>query len=118
MVLLKILNNRCPNCQRGSIFKEGNIYFNFRRPNMNEDCNKCGLKYSPEPGFFYGAMYVSYVLTVLQGIITFLISNLFFEKMFDPRIIGIIAVVMVLLSSFNMRISRILWIYLFRKTKS
>ncbi len=117
-MLLKILNNKCPNRNRGSIFEEKNIYFNFRRPRMNKRCNECELKYSPEPGFFFGAMYVSYGLTVLQGIITFLIARLFFEKMFDPRIIGIIAVVLVLLSSFNMRISRILWIYLIRKTQT
>ncbi len=31
---------------------------------MHSHCSNCNLKYEKEPGFFYGAMYVSYGLTV------------------------------------------------------
>ncbi|MEX0288378.1 MAG: DUF983 domain-containing protein [Flavobacteriaceae bacterium] len=81
---------------------------------MNEHCYACGFKFNKEPGFFFGAMYVSYVLTVAQAIFTYVIASFFFEERFDLRIIGIIAFVLVLLSSFNTRISRIIWIYIFR----
>ncbi len=109
-----ILTNKCPHCGKGRIFNEANIYFNFSRPKMNEYCPNCGFNYQKEPGFFFGAMYVSYGLTVAQGIITYLIASTFFEEKFDLRIIGIIAGILLLLSSFNMRLSRILWIYLFK----
>ncbi|WP_420322229.1 DUF983 domain-containing protein [Flagellimonas sp.] len=115
MMIKNILTNKCPKCSKGKIFKESNIYFNFNRPKMHENCPNCGFKYQKEPGFFFGAMYVSYGLTVAQGITTFLIASPFFEERFDLRIIAIIALVLVLLSSFNMRISRILWIYFFKK---
>ena len=114
-MLKNILTNKCPSCGKGMIFKETNIYFNFRRPQMHSQCPYCDFKYNEEPGFFFGAMYVSYGLTVAQGIATFLIASPFFEERFDLGIVGVIAVVLILLSSFNMRLSRILWIYLFKE---
>ncbi len=117
-MIKNILTNKCPNCGEGKIFKNSNIYFNFRKAEMNESCPKCGFKNRKEPGFFYGAMYVSYGLTVGQGILTYLIASLFFSERFDLRIIWVIALVLILLSSFNMRISRILWIYLFKEYRN
>ncbi|UJH66387.1 DUF983 domain-containing protein [Allomuricauda sp. SCSIO 65647] len=116
-MIKNILTNKCPRCGKGRIFKNPNIYFNFGKPEMNESCPKCGFKNHKEPGFFYGAMYVSYGLTVGQGIMTFLVASPFFAERFDLRIIGVIALVLILLSSFNMRISRILWLYLFKSYK-
>ncbi len=113
-MLYHILTNKCPNCKEGKIFRENNIYFNFFRPKMNENCPECGIGYHKEPGFFIGAMYISYGLTVAQGIITYFIASFFFAERFDLRIIGIIALVIILLSSFNMRMARILWLYLFK----
>lgn len=81
---------------------------------MNHQCLECGFKYHKEPGFFFGAMYVSYILAVAQAIITYLIASLFFEEHFDSRIIVIIAIIIILLSSFNMKVSRIIWIYMFK----
>ncbi len=85
---------------------------------MNNRCSNCGFNYQKEPGFFFGAMYVSYGLAVAQGILTYLIASQFFSERFDLRIIWIIALVLILLSSFNMRISRILWIYLFKEYRN
>ncbi len=112
-MIKNILTNKCPNCGKGKIFNETNIYLNFRRPKMNNRCPNCGFNFQKEPGFFFGAMYVSYGLAVAQGILTYFIANPFFEERFDVRIVGIIATVLILLSSFNMRIARIIWLYLF-----
>ena len=114
MMLLNIFNNKCPKCNEGKIYDEKRIFFNFKRPNMNRECTNCHFSYHKEPGFFYGAMYVSYGLTVAQGIITYIISSVFFDKAFDPRIIWIIAAVLIVLSTYNMRLSRIIWIYMFK----
>jgi len=35
---------------------------------MHEECNACGLHYELEPGFFQGAMYVSYALGVALSV--------------------------------------------------
>jgi hypothetical protein len=114
MKIIEILNNKCPNCLQGNIYNERSIIFNFKKPNMNSHCPNCSFSYNKEPGFFFGALYVSYGLTVAQGILTYIVASFFFERDFDPRIIAIIAFVLIILSTFNMRISRIIWIYLFK----
>jgi uncharacterized protein (DUF983 family) len=109
-----ILNNDCPHCLEGKVFKEKNIFFNIGFPKMNEYCSHCHFKFEKEPGYFFGAMYVNYGLTVAQGIATYFIAQFFFKEAFDLRIIPVIAVVIVALSSFNIRFSRLLWIYMFK----
>ena len=55
---------KCPQCHEGKIFKSGFSYRFSKITEMYDHCPHCNLKYEREPGFFYGAMYVSYGLTV------------------------------------------------------
>jgi len=112
--LVHILKNECPNCHEGKIFNEKNIFFNIGFPKMNKSCSHCHFKFEKEPGYFFGAMYVNYGLTVAQSIATYVISQFFFSETFDLRIIPIIAFVIVVMASFNIRFSRLLWIYMFK----
>lgn len=57
-----ILQQRCPRCRMGRIFRYS-IFRGF--PKMCERCSICDLKFEREPGYFLGAMYVSYGLGVL-----------------------------------------------------
>ena len=51
---------RCPRCRRGALFPTGS--FTFSMPfKQFEHCPKCGQNYFPEPGFYYGAMFMSYI---------------------------------------------------------
>lgn len=51
---------RCPRCRRGDLFPTGS--FSFKQPfEQYEYCPKCGQNYFPEPGFYYGAMFLSYI---------------------------------------------------------
>lgn len=109
-----ILNNDCPHCHQGKIFKEKSIFFKFGFPKMNSHCSHCQYKFEKEPGFFFGAMYVSYGLTVAESIATYVIAQFFFDKAFDLRLIPIIGVVILAMASFNIRLSRLLWIYMFK----
>jgi hypothetical protein len=79
---------------------------------MNEYCSHCNYKFEKEPGYFFGAMYVNYV--AVARIATYVIAQFFFKETFDLRIIPIIAVVIIALASINIRLSRILWIYMFK----
>lgn len=112
--IVHILNNDCPHCLEGKVFKEKNIFFNLKFPKMNEYCSHCQYKFEKEPGYFFGAMYVNYGLTVAQSIATYVIAQFFFKETFDLRMIPIIAVVILALSPFNIRFSRLLWIYIFK----
>ncbi|MFV8341683.1 DUF983 domain-containing protein [Flavobacterium sp. XS2P39] len=112
--IVHILNNDCPHCLKGKVFKEKNIFLNIGFPKMYEYCSNCQFKFEKEPGYFFGAMYVNYGLTVAQGIATYLVAQFFFKENFDLRIIPIIAIVIIAMSSFNIRLSRLLWIYMFK----
>lgn len=46
--------------------------FRFSFGKMNDGCSVCGLSFNPEPGFYYGAMYVSYGVTIFVSLINFL----------------------------------------------
>ena len=81
---------------------------------MNQYCPHCQFKFEKEPGFFFGAMYVNYGLTVAQAIATYVIAQQFFAERFDLRIIAIISIVIIAMASFNIRLSRLLWIYMFK----
>lgn len=117
-ILSHILKNECPNCYKGKVFNENSIFFKINLPKMNNTCNSCGFKFQKEPGFFFGAMYVNYGLTCAEAIVTYCVAQFFYEKTFDLTIIPIIAIVIILLTPFNLRFSRLAWIYMFRNYSS
>lgn len=52
---------KCPRCQQGDLY---NKPFQISKPvDMPEHCPECGQKYLPEPGFYYGAMFLSYIVS-------------------------------------------------------
>jgi len=55
-----ILKGLCPRCRMAEIFR-GTLF--WLSP-MNERCGVCGLRFEREPGYFLGAMYISYALAV------------------------------------------------------
>lgn len=109
--ITEILEEKCPKCGEGKVFRKKGNPLLFQMPKMNEYCSVCSHKFEREPGYFFGSMYVSYALTVAEMMAVFLITQ-FFTKDFAV-IIGTIAVFAVLLSTFNFRLSRMIWIYIF-----
>ena len=52
---------KCPRCQEGDLFIKP---FEISNPlNMPDHCPVCNQKYLPEPGFYYGAMFLSYIFS-------------------------------------------------------
>ena len=62
--LYSIFNGTCPQCHEEKMFKSNNPYKLKTIFDMHENCPNCGQKFTPEPGFYYGAMYVSYAFGV------------------------------------------------------
>ena len=112
--LYSIFFNKCPRCHEGDFMVEKNMFKISKAFKMHEKCTCCGLKYTMEPSFFYGAMYVNYALTVGVGIITFLISTLVFETTLLGSFIPIVIALLVL-APISTRLSRIIWINFFVK---
>jgi uncharacterized protein (DUF983 family) len=108
---IAMLQAKCPRCQSGKMFKHNTISTGFMQ--MFSECPVCNLHFEIEPGFFWGAMYVSYAITtaimIILGTAILIIGN-------DPDFwvyIGIIIPAFILSSPFTYRYSRVLMIYLF-----
>jgi len=110
-IFLSIIKEKCPHCSKGEVFKKGTGL--FKMPVMHEECPVCHYKFEREPGYFLGAMYISYGIAVLAGIITFLLLHFLVPGL--PTIyipIGIIVVIIVI-SKKNFKLSRIIYMHLF-----
>ncbi|MFY0686148.1 MAG: DUF983 domain-containing protein [Cyclobacteriaceae bacterium] len=84
---------------------------------MHSKCGKCNLTYEVEPGFFYGAMYVSYAVSVAILIVcTFFLYFLFNDPSLTVYVITVI-VTSFLIYPFNFRYSRILFLHGFGGVK-
>jgi uncharacterized protein (DUF983 family) len=59
-----IVRNKCPQCREGNIFPEPNSYKFKQTTVIHPNCPVCGEDFQREPGFYFGAAYVSYALTV------------------------------------------------------
>jgi hypothetical protein len=79
--LYSIFFNKCPRCNKGKFWKSNNPYYNlfFNGGENHNNCLNCDLKFEIEPGFFYGAMYISYGLGIGIGSLILIISLAVFK---------------------------------------
>lgn len=110
--LTTVLKEKCPYCEKGDVFKPGK-HLPFQAPRMNSHCPNCHRFLEGEPGYFFGAMYVSYGLGVGQGIILFLLCRYLLNIESWNLIIGILGFFIIALSNKNMRWARIIWLKVF-----
>lgn len=108
----QIAKGVCPVCGKGAIFQSSS-FLSIKPPAMNESCTHCGYVFEKEAGFFWGAMFVSYAFTVAEIIATIVTWSLLVEGSLDTGVIWPTVAVIILLSTFNFKFSRILWIYFF-----
>ena len=110
--LTALVEGRCPRCRKGKMFVHP--AHNLLRFNaMHEECPNCGVRLQPEPGFYQGAMYVSYGFTILLMVIISLILYYFAGDPNEWIYITVVIAVMLLLVPLNYRYSRIVFLYLF-----
>lgn len=103
-----ILNMKCPRCHEGDLFDTGS--FSFSKPfDMPGNCPKCGQKYFLEPGFYYGAMFISYILTGWFCLIFVGTLMLVFKLSWQTTFVLLLLGIGVLFVWF-FRISRAIWI--------
>ncbi|WP_226163695.1 DUF983 domain-containing protein [Hymenobacter terricola] len=107
-----LLDLRCPRCHQGKLFSYPAYYLN-KYTIMPEHCPVCDLAYEPEPGFYWGAMFVSYAFSVacfiVGGVGTYYLLH-------DPSVWVYVLVVtgLVLLTApATFRYSRAIMLYLF-----
>jgi len=83
---------------------------------MNHRCNACGLYFEKEPGFWTGAMYVSYGFIVLLVISSLVILHIFFNQPIEV-VMGVNLGIVILGYPLLLRYSRVLYLYLFVRFK-
>ncbi|WP_432670249.1 hypothetical protein [Flavobacterium sp. SM2513] len=59
--IIKMFLGKCPHCEKGQVFYKNGNPFLFQMPKMNKNCQECGHRFEREPGYFFGAMYGSYL---------------------------------------------------------
>lgn len=103
-----ILRQRCPRCRSGKIFPRS-VFLGF--PKMPERCPVCNLRFDREPGYFLGAMYISYgiglVLIVLIATALWAITGWWITK----DVIWAVVIFLPLAPAITL-FARILWIYM------
>ena len=112
--LYSVFKHKCPRCHEGEFFVS-HPYDLKNAGNIHEHCSVCNLKYSKEPGFYYGAMYVSYALGVALFVTFWVSFNLFFPSVSIAFQITSIIVATVLLTPYLYALSKIIWANLFIK---
>lgn len=110
--MYSIIRMRCPRCQEGEFFVSG-PYDLKKAGNIHANCPKCDLKYSREPGFYYGAMYVAYALGVALFVTFWASFNLFLPEVSVWWQVGIISFVSIVAAPLNYALSKIIWANLF-----
>jgi uncharacterized protein (DUF983 family) len=106
--LYSIFRHKCPRCHEGNFFVS-HPYDLSKAGDIHPECPKCGLKYQAEPGFYYGAMYVSYALAVALFVTIWVSFNLFLPSFSVGWQIGAIIFFTLLLGPYLYALSKIIW---------
>ena len=114
--LYSILFNKCPRCHEGKFWPAGPMGNLFKhKGGMYESCSHCGLKYTREVGFWYGAMYVSYAVSVAIFVTLWVATSVLFPEMGIFPQMGIVVAGIVVFAPYNYWFSRLMWINFFIK---
>ena len=109
---LALLQLRCPRCHTGKLFRTSALNIT-QFAQMPAQCPACGQSFEPEPGFYFGSMYITFAFNVA----TFLVLGvLIYYLLGNPDTwvyVAIITGATVLLTPVILRYSRALMLYLF-----
>jgi uncharacterized protein (DUF983 family) len=98
-----LFQQRCPRCCRGRIYLAG-----FR---MNTRCPVCDLLFDREPGYFLGALYISYGMSTVLLLLGLWVGNAWFPDFDLGWLVLILGVLYLPLVPLMTRYARVLWIW-------
>ncbi len=110
-LLSGIFGTKCPRCRKGHAFKHPAYSLKFDK--MNTCCEHCGHRFEKEPGFFDGAMYVSYAMNVALFIAIFATVHFFVGRSHIEIYITSIIGTSLILAPVTFRHSRMIYMYIF-----
>ncbi len=107
-----IWNYKCPKCRKGDLFIKP---FLFSKPlDMPKYCAVCGQDFEPEPGYYYGAMFLSYIVftTIMLPLALLMV---FYFKWSVNASMGIVIAISIICFFKILRGARALWIHIMIK---
>lgn len=107
--LYSILHFKCPRCHKGEFLESRNVYNLKKAGDIKNSCSHCGLKYSTEPGFYYGAMYVSYAFGTALFVAIWVALTVLYPNYSTELLLGLIVGAIVVLGPYMYALSKITW---------
>ncbi len=103
-----IFKFKCPKCMEGNLYETRS--FSFKKSfEMHDHCPVCNQDFEPEPGFYYGAMFISYIFTAFFCIGFLLV----FHWVFDFSLMASFGMLVAFIAIFFVvifRLARSVWI--------
>lgn len=113
-ILKSIFIYKCPSCRKGDLFVKP---LDIKDPlAMNERCEVCDQKTEPEPGFYFGAMFISYIISAFIFLFIAAICIIYFDFSGNGAM-GVVLLFAVVFYLKILRISRSIWIHAVVKYK-
>ena len=100
---LNLLRMRCPRCGQGRIYERGFT--------MHARCPVCDLRFEREPGYFIGALYLSYGMATLILLIGFGLLHLLLPDWDLGLLVLLVGVLFLPLAPAVTRYARVIWMY-------
>jgi len=107
---------KCPRCRRGEMFTDPNAWKLKHTLKMPETCPECGQPFELEVGFWYGTGYVSYGISFLLSVASFVLWWLVIGISSLSQLVlwlSLNAAFLLLLQPWLMRLSRSIYVYCF-----
>jgi len=108
-LLRSVWTYKCPRCRQADLYMSP---INLSKPlNMHKRCVQCDLNFEPEPGYYFGAMFMSYGISAFFFLA--IAALLYFGFHLGPNpilawiiFVGIVSFLKIL------RLSRSVWIHI------
>lgn len=110
-VVSSIIKLKCPKCRQGDLFINKSVYKTNGFFDMPSNCVRCGQDFDIETGFYYGAMYVSYGITIAINVAVFVALTVL--DLYEVGLFLIIDLLVLLITlPYVFKVSRAIWINL------
>lgn len=112
-MLKSILSFQCPRCRKGSLFQSGSLLRPGSLFKMHTQCPHCAQSFEPEPGFYFGAMFVSYAINTALFIAAWVALTILYPDYTLSMLLGLLSGVVILGLPLTYRLSRSIWLAIF-----
>ena len=113
-ILYSSLFLKCPQCRKGE-FLDASPYDFSNMNHVKERCPKCELKYSIEPSFYTGSMYVSYGVGIAFAVAAYVILLILNLADNPLTIFVVIVITLAVFFPYIGAVSKSIWAHIFFK---